>query len=160
VLLYHRLIPISNRAVLKMKSFPLLVACSLLAVSATAIPLDGNNGNVKRDVDVDINGQPVHIKGGYIRNTDLDRMGYAVGDRHAVEKRDEVDIDGTATRSGWGYIKGRGEKEPEVDVDGTAIRSGWGYIKGRGEKEPEVDVDGTATRSGWGYIKARGEGKF
>ncbi|KID65408.1 uncharacterized protein G6M90_00g052650 [Metarhizium brunneum] len=121
------------------------IVCSLLAASAIAAPvLKGNEVKalrkpsfaadygeiIQRDVDVAIDGKPVHIEGGYIRNSDLKRLGWDIRDRD--EKR-QVDVDGVATRSGWGYIKARDEKR-QVDVDGVATRSGWSYIKARDEK--------------------------
>ena len=36
-------------------------------------------------------------------------MGIEVGDRSGLKAR-QVDVDGTATRAGWGYIKERDEK--------------------------------------------------
>lgn len=117
------------------------ILCSLLAAASIAGPVPNQLKDlkvstlswykeIKRDVDVAIDGKSVRLEGGYVRKTDLDRLGWNVVVREGMKAR-QVDVGGTATRSGWGYIKGRDEKR-EVDVDGTATRSGWGYIK-RGE---------------------------
>ncbi|KID93893.1 hypothetical protein MAJ_10130, partial [Metarhizium majus ARSEF 297] len=76
------------------------IVYSLLAASAIAAPVlkgdevealrqpssaAGQRENIQRDVDVAIDGKPVHIEGGYIRNTNLKRLGWDIGDRD--EKR-------------------------------------------------------------------------
>jgi hypothetical protein len=97
-----------------------LVVCSLWAVSTGAAPTPGfaPEEPIKRDVDAAMNGNPpVHIKGAYIRNSDLIRMGYDVADRDGLEARQEgVDY---MTR-----LKKRDDEEREVGVDGVALRSG------------------------------------
>ncbi|KAH6663000.1 hypothetical protein B0J14DRAFT_609912 [Halenospora varia] len=143
--------------------------CVVLAASAVAAPVAQpvSEAEVRteiiepRDVDVAVDGKAVHIEGGYIRNTDLERMGMDVADRDANLKTRQEHVDGVALRSGWGYIKPREEKRQE-HVDGVALRSGWGYIKARDaqpEEKRQEHVDGVALRSGWGYIKRTLMGK-
>lgn len=126
IALYHHILtlPLQTESFLKMKSLPLLLL-SLLAATASTAPVNINNAEIKRDVDVTIDGKPYNIEGGYIRGADLDRMGYSIEDQVGSKKRGELDVDGVATRSGWGYIKAREEeKRGDLDVDGVATRSG------------------------------------
>ncbi|KAF6788127.1 hypothetical protein CSOJ01_15097, partial [Colletotrichum sojae] len=99
-----------------------VIICSLLAASSTAAPAAQKEDTIKRGIDVTIDGKPVHLEGAYVRDSDLDRLGWHKADHGGLETR-EVDVDGVATRAGWSYIKARGEEKREVDVDGVATRA-------------------------------------